>query len=107
MQPKDAKNKSQFAPFMAGKEKSHPNPSPHRSHSLGMSDAPYRADFVGAAATKSPCALLAIRAQADASALEKKACIRASQRQFYSTPKSMAGGTTKPKRGSSSKPSRG
>jgi hypothetical protein len=56
MHPKDAQNKSQFAPFMAGKEKSHPNPS---------------------------------------------------QRQFYGTPKSMAGGTTKTKRGSSSKPSRG
>jgi hypothetical protein len=56
MHPKDAKNKNPFAPFMAGKEKSHPNPS---------------------------------------------------QRQFYSTPKSMAGGTTKIKRGSSSKPSRG
>ena len=41
MHPKDAKDKSQFAPFMAGKEKSHPNPS---------------------------------------------------QRQFYGTPKSMAGG---------------
>jgi hypothetical protein len=56
MHSKDAKNKSPFAPFMAGKEKSHPNPS---------------------------------------------------QRQFYGTPKSMAGGTTKIKRGSSSKPSRG
>jgi hypothetical protein len=30
-----------------------------------------------------------------------------SQRHFYGTPKSMAGGTTKTKRGSSSKPSRG
>ncbi len=56
MDLKDAKAKSQFAPFGAGKEKSHPNPS---------------------------------------------------QRHFYGTAKSMAGGTTKTKRGSSSKPSRG
>jgi hypothetical protein len=56
MHSKDAKDKSPLAPFMAGKEKSHPNPS---------------------------------------------------QRQFYGTAKSMAGGTTKTKRGSSSKPSRG
>jgi hypothetical protein len=27
MHPKDAKNKNPFAPFMAGKGKSHPNPS--------------------------------------------------------------------------------
>jgi hypothetical protein len=56
MHSKDAKNKSQPAPFMAGKEKSHPNPS---------------------------------------------------HRHFLGTSKSMAGGTTKTKRGSSSKPSRG
>jgi hypothetical protein len=56
MHIKPGQNKSQFMPFMAGKEKSHPNPS---------------------------------------------------QRQFYGTAKSMAGGTTKTKRGSSSKPSRG
>jgi hypothetical protein len=56
MHPNDAKDKNKPAPFMAGKEKSHPNPS---------------------------------------------------QRHFYSTSKSMAGGTTKTKRGSSSKPSRG
>jgi hypothetical protein len=56
MHSKDAKDKSRFAPFMAGKEKSRPNPS---------------------------------------------------QRHFNSTSKFMAGGTTKTKRGSSSKPSRG
>jgi hypothetical protein len=65
MNSKDAKNQSQFAPFMAGKEKSHP-----------MSrSANFRSEI--------------------------------SNLRWQAAKPTLAGGTTKTKRGSSSKPSRG